>query len=58
MGHLVQGIRARWLTHDVASAFDAVMTSVERFKTEHDLQRATRIELLRTAARLMAAAAF
>ncbi len=55
VSHLVQGIRARWVTRDVATAFDSVMTSVERFKADHDLQRATRSELLRTAARLVRA---
>lgn len=51
--HLVQGIRARWLTHDLATAFDAVMTSVDRFKADPELQRATRIELVRCAARVV-----
>jgi len=51
--HLVQGIRARWLTHDVMTAFGAVMTSVERIKADPELQRATRIELLRSAARVV-----
>jgi len=51
--HLVQGIRARWLTHDVATAFDAVMASVDRFKHGVVNPQATRLELLRCAVRVM-----
>lgn len=50
--HLIDGIRARWLSHDVAQAFHAAIASAERFKDRGETLRATRLELLRCGVRV------
>lgn len=47
--HLVQGLRSRWVTHDLEAAFGAVMASAQRF--EDGTVRATRAALLACGAR-------
>jgi hypothetical protein len=46
--HLVRGIRARWISQDIETAFQAVMESASRFE-DPDTERTTHLELLRCA---------
>ncbi len=55
--HLIDGIRARWLSHDIASAFHAVIASAERFTDHGETLRQTRLELLRCGVRVARARA-
>ena len=51
--HLVRGVRTRWVSHDVAAAFAAVMESAERFQNKAVSARCMRLSLLRFAVRLV-----
>lgn len=57
--HLVNGVRARWLSRDVRAAYEAVLQSAERGKKDFwghgnvERQRTVRFALLRTIVRLV-----
>jgi hypothetical protein len=58
LSHLVRGVKARWITRDVALAFDAVLASAKRGKEDYykhgnvEHQRVVRMQMLRCIARL------
>lgn len=48
---LARGIRARWITQDLAAAYDAVIDSATRFQDDA-VERSARMRLLRFGARV------